>query len=109
MAPTLPDLYNLTRAELTAQFAAWGFSPVHAVRLWRYLYWESAGSLDAMPALPAKVRARLAAGDVPGHPAGRAGTALDRRLHPQIPPFPGRPAGDRNGPHAIHGPGDRRA
>jgi len=55
------DLYDLTRAELTARLAAWGFSPVHAARLWNYLYWECVGSLDAMPELPAKVRTRLAA------------------------------------------------
>jgi 23S rRNA (adenine2503-C2)-methyltransferase len=55
------DLYDHTRAELTARLAAWGFSPVHAARLWNYLYWECVGSLDAMPELPAKVRTRLAA------------------------------------------------
>ncbi|HVW20727.1 MAG TPA: 23S rRNA (adenine(2503)-C(2))-methyltransferase RlmN [Opitutaceae bacterium] len=54
-------LYGLTRAELTAQVEAWGFSPVHAARLWRYLYWECADSWAAMAELPAKVRARLAA------------------------------------------------
>jgi 23S rRNA (adenine2503-C2)-methyltransferase len=61
MAPTRPDLYSYTRAELTARITAWDFSPVHAARLWRYLYWECAGSLEAMPELPAKVRDRLAA------------------------------------------------
>ena len=55
------NLYDLTRAELTALLAAWGFSPVHSARLWNYLYWECAGSLAAMPELPAKVRTRLAA------------------------------------------------
>jgi 23S rRNA (adenine2503-C2)-methyltransferase len=61
MAPTRPDLYTFTRAELTARITGWDFSPVHAARLWRYLYWECAGSLEAMPDLPAKVRDRLAA------------------------------------------------
>jgi len=56
-----PNLYDLTRAELTARLAAWGFSPVHAARLWNYLYWECAASWDAMPELPAKVHTRLAA------------------------------------------------
>jgi adenine C2-methylase RlmN of 23S rRNA A2503 and tRNA A37 len=55
------NLYDLTRAELTARLAAWGFSPVHAARLWNYLYWECVGSWDAMPELPAKVRTRLTA------------------------------------------------
>jgi 23S rRNA (adenine2503-C2)-methyltransferase len=55
------DLYGLTRPELAAWTKAAGFSPVHERRLWRYLYWESVDSLAAMTALPAKVRARLAA------------------------------------------------
>ena len=55
------NLYDLTRAELTARLAAWGFSLVHAARLWNYLYWECVGSWEAMPELPAKVRTRLAA------------------------------------------------
>jgi 23S rRNA (adenine2503-C2)-methyltransferase len=58
-APT--NLYDLTRSELQALFVRWGFSPVHAARLWNYLYLELAGSFsaEAMPELPEKVRARL--------------------------------------------------
>lgn len=55
------NLYDFTREELTARFAAWNFSPVHAARLWRYLYWECVDSPAAMTELPAKVRTRLAA------------------------------------------------
>jgi 23S rRNA (adenine2503-C2)-methyltransferase len=55
------NFYDLTRAELTARLVAWGFSPVHAARLWNYLYWECVGSWEAMPELPTKVRTRLAA------------------------------------------------
>jgi len=56
------DLYDLTREQLRELFARWEFSPVHAARLWNYLYLELAGSLsaEALPELPAKVRARLA-------------------------------------------------
>jgi 23S rRNA (adenine2503-C2)-methyltransferase len=61
MSATSTDLYSLTREELRLRFARWGFSPVHAARLWNYLYLELADSLDAMPELPAKVRERLAA------------------------------------------------
>jgi 23S rRNA (adenine2503-C2)-methyltransferase len=61
MAPPRPDLHEFTRPELTARISAWGFSPVHAARLWRYLYWECADSLEAMADLPVRVRARLAA------------------------------------------------
>jgi 23S rRNA (adenine2503-C2)-methyltransferase len=55
------DLYGFTHAELTALLASWDLSPVHAARVWRYLYWESTGSLAAMTALPARLRRRLEA------------------------------------------------
>jgi 23S rRNA (adenine2503-C2)-methyltransferase len=55
------DLYDLTREELRLLLVRRGFSPVHAARLWNYLYLELAGSFDAMPELPSKVRALLAA------------------------------------------------
>jgi 23S rRNA (adenine2503-C2)-methyltransferase len=55
------NLYDFTRDELQARFVTWGFSPVHATRLWNYLYLELATSFSAaaMPDLPEKVRARL--------------------------------------------------
>uniref|UniRef100_UPI00404904F2 23S rRNA (adenine(2503)-C(2))-methyltransferase RlmN n=1 Tax=Cephaloticoccus sp. TaxID=1985742 RepID=UPI00404904F2 len=55
------NLYDLTRLELTELITGWDFSPVHAARLWRYLYWECVGSLADMTELPAKVRTRLQA------------------------------------------------
>ena len=63
---TLParlNLYDFTREELRAQFVRWEFSPVHAERLWNYLYLQLAEtfSAGAMPELPPKVRTRLAA------------------------------------------------
>ena len=61
MLKTLINLYGLTREELRGRFVQWGLKPVHAARLWNYLYLEFAGSFEAMPKLPAKVRARLAA------------------------------------------------
>ena len=60
------DLYDLTREELRLLFVRWGFSPAHAARLWYYLYIECAESFQAMPRLPARVRARLAAETAPG-------------------------------------------
>jgi 23S rRNA (adenine2503-C2)-methyltransferase len=54
------NLYDLTREELRGRFVQWGFKPVHVRHLWRYLYLEFADSFEAMPKLPAKVRARLA-------------------------------------------------
>lgn len=53
------DLHDLTREELRLQFVRWGFSPVHAARLWAYLYLELAEDFSSMPELPAKVLARL--------------------------------------------------
>ena len=63
MPATPIDLYSLPREELRLRFARWGFSPVHAARLWSYLYLELADSFsaDVMPELPAKVHDRLAA------------------------------------------------
>jgi len=57
--PERISLLGLTRAELGALVDSWGMSPVHAKRIWRSLYWDYADSLEAMPELPAKVRARL--------------------------------------------------
>ena len=59
-APRL-NLYDLTRDQLRAQLVRWELNPVHVARLWNYLYIELAASLDAMPELPPKLRARLAA------------------------------------------------
>ncbi len=55
------NLYDLTREQLRALLVRWDFSPVHAARLWNYLYLALADSLsaEAMPELPEKVRARL--------------------------------------------------
>jgi 23S rRNA (adenine2503-C2)-methyltransferase len=54
------DLYDLSREELRGLLVRWDFSPVHAARLWNYLYLELADSFDTMRELPAKVRTRLA-------------------------------------------------
>ena len=55
------NLYELTRAELQALVQSWELSPVHAARLWNYLYYECVGSFDAMLELPARMRTRLEA------------------------------------------------
>jgi 23S rRNA (adenine2503-C2)-methyltransferase len=56
-AARLP-FHDLTRAELRRHAENWGFSPVHAARLWRYVYLEGAGDWAEMPALPARFRTR---------------------------------------------------
>lgn len=53
------NLYAITRDQLRAQLVQWGLNPIHAGRLWNYLYIELASSLDAMVELPPKLRARL--------------------------------------------------
>ncbi len=73
MPPPPINLYDLTRGELGQLLGRWGFSSVHAARLWNYLYLELADSLAAMPEVPAKVRARLAAETL----IGRLPTALE--------------------------------
>ncbi len=55
------NLYGLTRAQLTAQVSAWGLKPIHAARLWKYLYIELVDSLSAMPELLPRLAERLAA------------------------------------------------
>ncbi len=59
--PVAPlNLYDLTREQLRVQLVRWDFNSVHTARLWNYLYIKLAASLDAMPELPPKLRARLA-------------------------------------------------
>jgi 23S rRNA (adenine2503-C2)-methyltransferase len=58
---TPTDLYGLTRPELRALVESWGHSPVHAARIWKYLYLGLAGSLGQLTDLPRRVRERLAA------------------------------------------------
>jgi 23S rRNA (adenine2503-C2)-methyltransferase len=61
MSATPTDLHSLSREELRLLLAQAGFASAHAARLWNYLYVGLADSFDAMPELPAKVRAWLAA------------------------------------------------
>jgi 23S rRNA (adenine2503-C2)-methyltransferase len=60
-AARLINLYDLTREQWRLQLVRWELNPIHVARLWNYLYIELAASLDAMPELPPKLRARLAA------------------------------------------------
>jgi 23S rRNA (adenine2503-C2)-methyltransferase len=63
--PAVPSpstaFFDLTRAALLARAEAWGFSPTHAARLWRYVYLEGAADWSAMPELPARFRAKAEA------------------------------------------------
>jgi 23S rRNA (adenine2503-C2)-methyltransferase len=53
------DLYSLTRPELHALVESWGFSRVHAARIWKCLYLGLASSFDQFPGLPRRVHDRL--------------------------------------------------
>ncbi len=55
------DLYSLTRPELHALVESWGFSRVHAARIWKFLYLGLAPSFDAITGLPARVHQRMVA------------------------------------------------
>jgi len=52
-------LYDYARPELAELLAGWGFAPVHALRLWRYLYRDAATDFAAMTELPRGLRERL--------------------------------------------------
>jgi 23S rRNA (adenine2503-C2)-methyltransferase len=53
------SLYDLTRPQLEAALAQWGFSPSHARPLWGYLYRRRVRSFGEMDELPARLRDRL--------------------------------------------------
>jgi 23S rRNA (adenine2503-C2)-methyltransferase len=55
------DLYGLTHDELFALVRSWGFSEVHAARLWKNLYLALAGEAGVFHGIPVRVCARLAA------------------------------------------------
>jgi 23S rRNA (adenine2503-C2)-methyltransferase len=52
------NFHDLTRAELLALAARWGFPTVHAARLWRYIYLEGTEDWRSMDELPARFRAK---------------------------------------------------
>ncbi|MDD3178871.1 MAG: 23S rRNA (adenine(2503)-C(2))-methyltransferase RlmN [Opitutaceae bacterium] len=58
--PPPASFFDLTRDELRLEVVRWGFSPVHAARLWTYVYLDGARSLAAMPELPERFRNRVA-------------------------------------------------
>ncbi len=60
MHATPLDFHDLTRDDLRAWAVRHGFSPVHALRLWSYVYVERVTAWSHMPELPARFRARAA-------------------------------------------------
>ncbi len=58
-APT--SFFDLTREALRQLVVRWGFSPVHAARLWTYVYLERIEAWPLMTELPARFREHAAA------------------------------------------------
>jgi len=56
MAHALRNFYDLTRSDLLALAVRWGFSPVHAARLWSYVYPGGLENWSEMTELPARFR-----------------------------------------------------
>jgi len=61
---TSVNLYDLSRAELGARLAAWGYSDYYAGLVWAGLYRDLAAGPEAIPGLRPELRARLAADTV---------------------------------------------
>lgn len=57
---SLINLYDLTRTELTALIAEWGYTPFHAETLWNLLYRQQLDSFDQMEQLRPDLHRRLA-------------------------------------------------
>ena len=55
------NFHDLTREQLRERTVRWGFSPVHAARLWSYVYLERAAEWALMPDLPVRYRTKAAA------------------------------------------------
>jgi 23S rRNA (adenine2503-C2)-methyltransferase len=58
MSASLIPFHDLTREALRLQAVRWGFSPLHAARLWGYVYREGVKNWAEMPDLPARFRTK---------------------------------------------------
>jgi len=68
MAGPPHSFFDLTRPDLAALIASWGFKPVHADRVWSHIYVGGAGNFEDLTGLPGRLRARLAAELTPAFP-----------------------------------------
>jgi len=66
------NLYDLSRFQLQALLADWGFSDYYAGRVWSGLYRDLATEIEDIEGLRPELRARLAAETVIGHLSPRA-------------------------------------
>ncbi len=58
--PPPANFHDLTREQLRVLTVRWGFSPVHAARLWRYVYLDQVDAWPLMTELPVRYRDRAA-------------------------------------------------
>ena len=58
MSSVPASFHDLTREALRQLVVGWDFSPVHAARLWGYVYREGVTTWSRMPELPARFRAK---------------------------------------------------
>jgi 23S rRNA (adenine2503-C2)-methyltransferase len=70
---TPTNLYDLTRSQLQGWFVRHGLNPIHATRLWSYLYLGLAETWAEMDELPVRVRRHLEASAT----LGRLGVAVE--------------------------------
>lgn len=53
------NLYDVSREQLRERLGEWDINPIHAAKLWNYLYVRQVASIDEMSELPPRLRARL--------------------------------------------------
>src|SRR5687767_12640988 len=58
---TTLNIYDLSRTELRSWLVRREINPIHAERIWSYLYLDLAESYESMTEVPTRVRNRLAA------------------------------------------------
>lgn len=59
VSPKKQPLYDLTRPQLTALLAEWGYSAYHAERIWEYLYRQQVTAVSQMTTLRPDLIAKL--------------------------------------------------
>lgn len=59
LAESAINFYDLTLGELRDQLSRWEINPVHAARVWSYVYYSGLSSFAEMSEVPPRVRKRL--------------------------------------------------
>jgi hypothetical protein len=105
MSASPANFYDLTREDLRLLTVRWGFSPVHAARLWAYVYLERLEAWALMTELPARFRAKAEAElAFPRLPVAVETHSADGFTRKYLLALADE---RRDRAHALHGPGDR--